>query len=224
MAKEPCFQTQDVTGACDVCKQPTTLMHLPMRPLGFYCEKHCPVCSTLSETTIGIVASREIPSKAARTRPIMASTIRVAKKGGPDGVMEPALPHRMQRGEIDSKDTTIRAKTEAIERSEGEADTANVDPQEQEQQRLVAQKMAPFSAQESKIIEVLLSQGEINRRDVGNLGFSMDLFYSAMAKGHETALVKDRHERHVGGVERYISINTSFEAALKHYFAQQRSK
>ena len=77
--KEPCFQSREVTGACDVCKQPTPLMHLPMRPLGFYCEEHCPVCSALSETTTGIVVSREISSKAALVRPIMPPTVATIK-------------------------------------------------------------------------------------------------------------------------------------------------
>jgi hypothetical protein len=75
MAKEACFQSSEVTGACDVCKQAAPSMHLPMRPLGFYCEKHCPVCSTLSETTIGIVVSREISSKAALAPPIGVPTV-----------------------------------------------------------------------------------------------------------------------------------------------------
>src|SRR5262249_55244799 len=45
-AKELCLQSPELTAPCDVCKQPSTLMHLPVRSLGFYCEKHCPVCST----------------------------------------------------------------------------------------------------------------------------------------------------------------------------------
>jgi hypothetical protein len=51
MAQKPCFQSREVTGGCDVCKRPSTLMHLPLQPLGFYCEKHCPVCSTRCDTT-----------------------------------------------------------------------------------------------------------------------------------------------------------------------------
>jgi hypothetical protein len=58
MPKEPCIQSQEVTGTCDVCQGPVTLMHLPIRPLGFYCEKHCPVCSTRCHATIE-VAHRE---------------------------------------------------------------------------------------------------------------------------------------------------------------------
>jgi hypothetical protein len=54
MAKEPCFQSREVTGACDVCKQPCTLMHLPLRPVGFFCEKHCPVCSTRCVSAIEV--------------------------------------------------------------------------------------------------------------------------------------------------------------------------
>jgi hypothetical protein len=40
-----CFQSRDISGVCDVCGEPAGSMHLPTRPLGFYCELHCPVCS-----------------------------------------------------------------------------------------------------------------------------------------------------------------------------------
>jgi hypothetical protein len=45
MTNENCFQSRQVSGVCDVCQEPVSLMHLPKRPLGFYCEQHCPVCS-----------------------------------------------------------------------------------------------------------------------------------------------------------------------------------
>jgi hypothetical protein len=45
MSNENCFQSRQVSGVCDVCQEPTTSMHLPKRPLGFYCAKHCPVCA-----------------------------------------------------------------------------------------------------------------------------------------------------------------------------------
>jgi len=50
MAKETCFQSRQVTGVCDVCKEPADPMHLPLWPLGFYCERHCPACSMPSAT------------------------------------------------------------------------------------------------------------------------------------------------------------------------------
>jgi hypothetical protein len=40
-----CFQSRQVTGKCDICDQSVELMHLPVRPLGFYCAEHCPVCA-----------------------------------------------------------------------------------------------------------------------------------------------------------------------------------
>ena len=45
MTKNRCFQSQDVNGVCDLCNEPAKSIHLPTRPLGFYCELHCPVCS-----------------------------------------------------------------------------------------------------------------------------------------------------------------------------------
>ena len=45
MATEKCFQSRQVNGVCDVCQELASLMHLPTRPLGFYCERHCPVCA-----------------------------------------------------------------------------------------------------------------------------------------------------------------------------------
>jgi hypothetical protein len=45
MTKEKCFQSDNVSGVCDVCSEPAKKMHLPVRPLGFYCHLHCPVCS-----------------------------------------------------------------------------------------------------------------------------------------------------------------------------------
>jgi len=45
MTNDRCFQSQEVKGCCDVCNKPATLMHLPKRPLGFYCDQHCPICS-----------------------------------------------------------------------------------------------------------------------------------------------------------------------------------
>ena len=58
MSKGSCFQSRDVTGGCDVCKAPVTLMHLPVRPLGFFCEKHCPVCKMNAEAPVETAASR----------------------------------------------------------------------------------------------------------------------------------------------------------------------
>ena len=57
MVKEVCFQAPQLTVACDVCKQRSSLMHLPLRPIGFYCEKDCPVCSMRGDTN-GEVAHR----------------------------------------------------------------------------------------------------------------------------------------------------------------------
>jgi hypothetical protein len=54
MAKEACFQSRQVKGVCDVCGEPADLMHLPLQPLGFYCERHCPACSTQSATELSI--------------------------------------------------------------------------------------------------------------------------------------------------------------------------
>jgi hypothetical protein len=48
MANENCFQSREVTGVCDVCEAPADMMHLPTRPRGIYCEKHCPTCSFTS--------------------------------------------------------------------------------------------------------------------------------------------------------------------------------
>jgi hypothetical protein len=48
MPNDNCFQSREVTGVCDVCEAPADMMHLPTRPRGIYCEKHCPACSMSS--------------------------------------------------------------------------------------------------------------------------------------------------------------------------------
>jgi hypothetical protein len=58
MGKEACFQSKQVTGVCDLCKEPAELMYLPLRPLGFYCERHGPACSTQSARKLTIVKGR----------------------------------------------------------------------------------------------------------------------------------------------------------------------
>jgi hypothetical protein len=45
MSSGRCFQSQQVSEVCDVCGESASSMHLPTRPLGFYCERHCPVCA-----------------------------------------------------------------------------------------------------------------------------------------------------------------------------------
>jgi hypothetical protein len=55
MSNHHCFQSTEITGACDVCDSPADLMHLPTRPRGIYCEKHCPVCSVLSIVALAAI-------------------------------------------------------------------------------------------------------------------------------------------------------------------------
>jgi hypothetical protein len=65
MSHGKCFQSREVTGVCDVCDSPASLMHLPARPRGIYCEKHCPVCSMLSLTALAAIHNdpKAAPSK-----------------------------------------------------------------------------------------------------------------------------------------------------------------
>src|SRR5260370_13739862 len=58
MSTATCFQSREVTGSCDVCDAAADLKHLPMRPLGIYCEKHCPVCSTPSLAALAAARDR----------------------------------------------------------------------------------------------------------------------------------------------------------------------
>ncbi len=39
-----CVQTRHVSAPCDVCGHRPEIIHLPIDPLGFFCERHCPVC------------------------------------------------------------------------------------------------------------------------------------------------------------------------------------
>ena len=59
MSNENCFQSREVTGVCDVCEAPADMMHLPTRPRGIYCEKHCPACSFTS--IMALVAIHDDP-------------------------------------------------------------------------------------------------------------------------------------------------------------------
>ena len=63
MSNHNCFQSRAVTGVCDVCDSPADLMHLPTRPRGIYCEKHCPACSALS--IVALAAIHDDPKIAA---------------------------------------------------------------------------------------------------------------------------------------------------------------
>jgi hypothetical protein len=45
MSLSDCIQSRHVTEPCDVCRKPTKVVHLPNRPMGFFCEDHCPVCA-----------------------------------------------------------------------------------------------------------------------------------------------------------------------------------
>jgi hypothetical protein len=108
-----------------------------------------------------------------------------------------------------------------IDRLRGPVGDTSVTPAEQGQRGLVLEKMADFTAEEARAIEALLQHGEVHRKDVGSLGFPIDIFYSAVDKGKLTALVKERYDRHGGGVEQYLSINPEFKSALQHYFTQR---
>ncbi len=59
MANGRCFQSSQITGPCDVCKEPTVYMHLPAHPRGIYCDRHCPACSAnVSKAVSPVVAAR----------------------------------------------------------------------------------------------------------------------------------------------------------------------
>ena len=45
MSQTNCIQSRHVSEPCDICRRPTKVVHLPNRPMGFYCEDHCPVCA-----------------------------------------------------------------------------------------------------------------------------------------------------------------------------------
>jgi hypothetical protein len=132
-------------------------------------------------------------------------------------LLGPVLLHRKQQSGVDDlTELFIRATTELAQ-----AKTApSITPHEQEQGRLVGEKMESFNPDEAKVIEALLRHGEIHRRDVNNLGFPIDLFYRAIDKGKSMALIKEREERYPAGKEQYLSINPALESALQHYFTR----
>jgi hypothetical protein len=63
MSNANCFQSREVTGVCDVCDSPADSMHLPSKPRGIYCEKHCPACSLPS--MVALAAIHRDPKNAA---------------------------------------------------------------------------------------------------------------------------------------------------------------
>lgn len=130
----------------------------------------------------------------------------------------PAALHREQRKQIDQLQDQTSDATGKLEQAKV---GASATPHEQAQRRLVSEKMAGFTSEETKVIRALLQHGEVHARDVSSLGFTMDSFYMAIDKGKRTGLVKQREDRHSGGVEKHLSINPTFELALQHYFTQQ---
>jgi hypothetical protein len=133
-------------------------------------------------------------------------------------LMGPVLLHGKHQSEINALNKQLCGASTDLAQAKA---APSVSGHEQEQQRLVSEKMADFTPEEAKVIEALLHHGEIHRRDVNSLGFSVDLFYKAVDKGRGTTLVRERDERHSGGREQYLSINPVFESALQHYFQRQ---
>jgi hypothetical protein len=66
----PCFQSRQVTGKCDICDQSAELMHLPVRPRGFYCARHCPVCASPAKTHDADIHSECAASQLAVSIPV----------------------------------------------------------------------------------------------------------------------------------------------------------
>ena len=49
--KSSCVQTVHCSGRCDVCgERPEDALHLPEKLGGFYCQRHCPICSPVAAT------------------------------------------------------------------------------------------------------------------------------------------------------------------------------
>jgi len=138
--------------------------------------------------------------------------------------LSPAELHRGQQGEIDRLHGVLSGAAAELSLARSEVAQAkagpSLTPHELEQHQLAASKMASFAPEEARVIRALLQHGEVQRKDVGNLGFSTDLFYAAIDKGKKTALVTEREDNQPGGVHEHLSINPVFESALKHYFAQ----
>ena len=45
MSQNDCIQSRHVNEPCEVCRRSVKVVHLPNRPIGFFCEYHCPVCA-----------------------------------------------------------------------------------------------------------------------------------------------------------------------------------
>ncbi len=73
MPRNNCFQSRQVTGVCDICKEPAENMHMPLRPLGFYCEKHCPVCPCGSRVIIAPILQRRPVAEPRRHSTVLTS-------------------------------------------------------------------------------------------------------------------------------------------------------
>lgn len=53
---QPCFQTVFSVQACAKCGGRPTVVHIPTRQVGYYCEKCCPVCTGTKKLQEGGVA------------------------------------------------------------------------------------------------------------------------------------------------------------------------
>jgi hypothetical protein len=73
MARSNCFQSRQVTGECDICKERAEIMHMPLRPLGFYCEKHCPVCPGGGRVIIAPILQRRQTPEPRRNPTVVTS-------------------------------------------------------------------------------------------------------------------------------------------------------
>lgn len=47
--KSDCWRTKLISAPCQVCGARAEPIHSPLRLRGFWCEKHCPICSAAEQ-------------------------------------------------------------------------------------------------------------------------------------------------------------------------------
>ena len=99
---------------------------------------------------------------------------------------------------------------------------ATLSRHEEEQLRLVSEKMSVMAPEEAAVIEALVRHGELDHREISILGLPSHICTSAIAKGTMTLLVKESIFMDSAQLRRPVFINPVFEPALRRYFERPR--